>query len=155
MTKSEYKKYLCSSHWKNLRKEFLKCSPDCYRCHLPRWLAVIAYDQDLHVHHITYENLGHELREDLEALCRRCHELETFGFTELHRPSKAKCMYCGNETWNTVERICQFCEGTLDLVIGNIGDEQILNPRLSPDGNTARWIMDMVEQTISDAKTRN
>jgi hypothetical protein len=30
----------------------------------------------LHVHHVSYARLGEELDEDLEALCKRCHNVE-------------------------------------------------------------------------------
>ena len=49
-------------------------------------MSVIAYDQDLHVHHKNYQNIGAELDSDLEVLCRRCHEVETFGESALQYP---------------------------------------------------------------------
>ena len=41
------------------------------------------YDQDLHVHHRNYQRVGAELDSDLRSLCRRCHEIETFGESSL------------------------------------------------------------------------
>jgi hypothetical protein len=83
-TKTEYREYISSDHWKRRRKDFLTHFPSCNRCRLNRTLALIAYDQDLHVHHRSYARVGAELDDDLEALCKRCHEVETFGRSNLH-----------------------------------------------------------------------
>ena len=73
MTKSEYKQYLKSKHWKNKKREFLsvqgKRSYACYLCHKRT---------KLEIHHITYENLGNEPLADLILLCRKCHQEVTF-----------------------------------------------------------------------------
>src|SRR5271168_5540841 len=83
-TKSEYREYISSEEWQKRRKLFLVLHSVCNRCNLHRQLAIIAYDQDLNVHHRNYSRVGAELDTDLEALCRRCHELETFGTSKLH-----------------------------------------------------------------------
>lgn len=70
----------------------------------------MAYDQDLHVHHKTYRNRGAERPEDLQALCRRCHELETYGRSSLVAPKSAICRICGSVHWNPREESCQTCE---------------------------------------------
>lgn len=108
-TKTEYREYISSPEWQARRKEFLLSYPECNRCSLPKWLAVIAYDQDLHVHHRSYTRVGHEKDEDLEPLCKRCHEIETFGNSSLHKPQHCRCTYCGHTTWRTAERVCDFC----------------------------------------------
>jgi 5-methylcytosine-specific restriction endonuclease McrA len=36
----------------------------------------VARETALHVHHLTYERLGEELLEDLQIICRPCHENE-------------------------------------------------------------------------------
>lgn len=87
MTKSEYRKYIQSEYWQQRRKQFLSGHFSCQRCKLPSWAAIVAYDQGLHVHHKNYLRLGCELEEDLEALCRRCHEVETFGNSALKEPT--------------------------------------------------------------------
>jgi len=108
--KSEYAKYLQSEHWQRFRKEQLAGAMDCERCNIPRWLAEIAYDQDLHLHHLNYACLGRETHRDVEILCRRCHELETFGRSELRAPKKCKCESCGNAHYNPRYGICQTCD---------------------------------------------
>ena len=109
-TKTQYALYLSSEKWRNRRKQFLEeyvC--DCSRCGLPRWLMIVAYDQDVHLHHKNYQHVGAELDEDLEPLCRRCHEVETFGKSKLHIPRAADCIQCGQATWDVAERLCDLC----------------------------------------------
>ncbi len=110
MTKTEYAKYLNGPGWQAKRKEAIEAAGDkCERCELPRWLAEIAYDQDLNVHHLTYANKGDEQPEDLEVLCRRCHEVETYGRSELREVKKAKCEGCYDPHWNYRSRYCSAC----------------------------------------------
>jgi hypothetical protein len=82
-TKSEYREYIASAEWQARRIKFLAKYRYCSECNLPRRWAVRFYDQDLHVHHESYEHIGKELDEDLRALCRRCHEIKTFGHSSL------------------------------------------------------------------------
>lgn len=61
-----YDKYIQSKAWRAKREEALeyhgaKCS-------------VCGTTQNLHVHHKTYESLGHEKMKHLEILCKGCHE---------------------------------------------------------------------------------
>ena len=62
-----YEEYLLSPMWKARRVDVLTAARfKCQRCFKP------ATD----VHHKTYANLFNEPTEDLEALCRECHEEE-------------------------------------------------------------------------------
>jgi 5-methylcytosine-specific restriction endonuclease McrA len=83
ITKAAYRAYIGSGPWLRRRAEFLQCHPECNRCGLSRENATKVYDQDLNVHHRDYSRIGYELDSDLEALCRRCHEVETFGKSDL------------------------------------------------------------------------
>jgi hypothetical protein len=83
MLKSEYRSYVASEAWLQRRKQFLWNHSACERCGISREAAIAAYGQDLHVHHKNYQHVGCESDSDLEALCRRCHEIETFGKSEL------------------------------------------------------------------------
>lgn len=134
MTKTQYAQYLASDHWRNLRRERIEGSPFCERCDLPRWLAIIAYDQDLHVHHKTYRSLGDEPACDLEVLCRRCHEIETFGRSGLKSPKAGSCLLCGITHWNPYCDRCDHCERMLND--GYDGLKRYLN--LCPRGYGAR-----------------
>src|SRR5208282_414690 len=82
-TRSSYRDYLSSETWLQRRRTYLYDHDDCNRCGMSRENAKQAYDQDLNVHHVNYLRLGRELDNDLEALCRRCHEIESFGKTDL------------------------------------------------------------------------
>jgi hypothetical protein len=109
MTKSEYAQYLQSEHWRELRKEVLREFPFCEKCKLPRWLAAIAYDQDLNLHHLTYANLGEEDWTDLEVLCRRCHDIETFGRSDLRAVKRSKCQACFRSHYDPYVDLCDRC----------------------------------------------
>lgn len=114
MTKTEYAEYLQSEDWQQRRKQaIIAAHHQCEQCNLPRWVAELVYDQDLNVHHRSYEHLGNEPPRDLEALCRRCHEIEKFGRSDLKKPKTAKCSSCGDEHFNTYSDHCNFCEVVL------------------------------------------
>lgn len=51
--------------WLLIRKQVLE--RDCHQC------TECGSAEDLHVHHLTYENEGNEKLEDLVALCSSCH----------------------------------------------------------------------------------
>jgi len=64
-----YKKYISSAEWDKIRKKVLK--RDEYKC------SHCGDDKtSLHVHHLTYANLGDEENhlEDLTTLCVKCHK---------------------------------------------------------------------------------
>jgi hypothetical protein len=64
--KEKYQAYLCSREWGLLRESVRKRSGGkCERC--------LVNDMD-HVHHLTYERKYEERLNDLQALCRACHE---------------------------------------------------------------------------------
>jgi len=63
--------YLKSRYWDNLRhKKICSTGSWCERCE-----EYVIYE-DAQVHHKTYERLGFEWLEDLEVLCKCCHEKE-------------------------------------------------------------------------------
>ena len=72
-------------HWDAVRQKALK--RDGYKCRL------CGDDDELHVHHLTYENWGHEKKKDLTTLCKEHHKL-------FHRQNKKlkkktpKCPKC-------------------------------------------------------------
>lgn len=60
-----YSAYLNSAHWKELRRLALgRAEQRCQICNS---------DKNLHVHHRTYTNLGHENISDLIVVCASCH----------------------------------------------------------------------------------
>lgn len=61
--------YLKTNHWQNIRaRTFRLCGPRC--------TLGVECEGPLDVHHRTYVNLGAELPEDTEILCRRHHEMK-------------------------------------------------------------------------------
>jgi hypothetical protein len=135
-TRSEYREYIASPEWQARRKEFLYFYPACNRCGLPRWLAIIAYDQDLHVHHRSYARIGCELESDLEPLCRRCHEIETFGKSTLHEVRKHQCVHCGDDTWDSERRACDFCRVLNPKETFGLVERRKWNQIVSAEGET-------------------
>lgn len=116
MTKIEYAEYLNSEWWQKLRNEFMASHEDCERCEIPRWLAVIAYDQDLHAHHKSYAHLGTPAElDDLESLCRRCHDVETHGRSDLRAPKECRCEVCYSRHWDPRSSICTVCKTVLSI----------------------------------------
>lgn len=63
--KELYAKYLRSPEWIKKRDEYREIfHHQCFFC---------KSTENLHVHHISYENLGNETVDDLIVLCKACH----------------------------------------------------------------------------------
>lgn len=126
MTKTEYAEYLQSEHWQQRRKKAIaEVGHRCEQCSLPRWVAALLYDQDLHVHHRNYQNLGDEQDDDLEVLCRRCHDVETFGRSNFREIKSTECSACGDKHCNPYSDYCDTCRlilewGTPNSVMWNL-----------------------------------
>ena len=64
--KLAYRHYLKSPAWRVLRARQLQRSPVCEACGSP---------YRLHVHHVRYRKAWQDSRvEDLQTLCKRCHD---------------------------------------------------------------------------------
>jgi 5-methylcytosine-specific restriction endonuclease McrA len=61
-----YQRVLCSALWSERRAEIIEA-----RGAMCEWCGVDG--EDLELHHITYENLGDELDDELVLLCKQCH----------------------------------------------------------------------------------
>lgn len=60
----QYETHLASDKWQQIRAvKLATVGGTCERCGAPAE----------HIHHLSYERLGDEPQEDLEALCRPCH----------------------------------------------------------------------------------
>ena len=75
MNKSTYKRYLQTEHWKKLRFE---------RCGYRPWKRGV-----LQIHHLTYDNVGHETADDLICVCAKCH-MELHGITGKRSPKNVQ-----------------------------------------------------------------
>jgi 5-methylcytosine-specific restriction endonuclease McrA len=61
-----YKQYLQSDYWKELREtKIMESNGRCQKC---------KRTSNLQVHHLTYDRKGCERLSDLMVLCERCHE---------------------------------------------------------------------------------
>lgn len=67
-TFTNYKEYLQSKHWKNLKKRYKnsKLIQKCYIC---------DSNKNINIHHKTYKRIGNERLNDLIPLCKECHYL--------------------------------------------------------------------------------
>lgn len=65
VTHNEYKKYLKSEHWKDKRKEF--------KGDYIRVCVICGTNENIHLHHMTYKNVGNENLNELCYLCEECH----------------------------------------------------------------------------------
>lgn len=65
--KERYYQYLNSEEWKEKREQILE--RDNYLC------VVTKSSINLHVHHISYDNVGAEFNSDLVTLCKEAHEI--------------------------------------------------------------------------------
>jgi 5-methylcytosine-specific restriction endonuclease McrA len=74
----EIKKYLSSSRWQKNRRVRLehdgwKCQGLSFQGSMP---APCLSEENLVVHHKTYERIRNELLEDMITFCKRCHQQE-------------------------------------------------------------------------------
>jgi len=66
MTKTQYRQYLNSSAWMELRELVLhRCQGSCESCRSAR-----AHE----IHHLTYRDVGNEHCFQLVGLCPQCHQ---------------------------------------------------------------------------------
>ena len=62
----EYVEYLRSAEWREKRKEFLEfVGYECEEC---------GSKEKLQIHHLHYNTVGDESQDDVEVLCKICHE---------------------------------------------------------------------------------
>ena len=69
-TASKYADYLRTSHWRTKRTHIFEIHNGiCQQC--KSILSLSGYE----VHHLTYDNVGHELDKDLMLVCTPCHKV--------------------------------------------------------------------------------
>jgi 5-methylcytosine-specific restriction endonuclease McrA len=62
-----YKTYLRSAEWREKRKQFLEeVDYECEECG----------EKATQIHHLNYDCLGEEERDDVQILCKECHEIK-------------------------------------------------------------------------------
>ena len=76
-----YHKRVSSAEWKNLRREIIEeRGNQCERCG--------KEDANLELHHLHYRSLESEQPEDVELLCRECHEKADEARASQNRPKR-------------------------------------------------------------------
>ena len=66
--RNDYNEYMRSEDWKHVRRLKLEFAGHrCEKCGAP---------DELHVHNLTYDRVGHENLTDLQVLGRECQERE-------------------------------------------------------------------------------
>lgn len=64
----EYREYIQSKEWKAKAKAAKRrVNYYCEKC------GILKSEHLLHAHHLTYERLGKERKEDIMVLCANCH----------------------------------------------------------------------------------
>ena len=73
----DYNDYLTSEHWRSVRQKRIEHDKNmCVKC---------KSENELHVHHLRYTNIGQEPLSDLVTLCKRCHrEIEDSKCQSVH-----------------------------------------------------------------------
>ncbi|TDI18407.1 MAG: hypothetical protein E2P05_00590 [Acidobacteria bacterium] len=74
--RAKYQRYISSDEWADRRWEVLEeAQYTCEICgHSAEDVDLGTSPPELQVHHLTYERFGHERDEDLECLCKGCHD---------------------------------------------------------------------------------
>lgn len=81
MDARQYRAYVSSRDWRLRREELIvSLGAKCANCSIPRFLTNLHnWDgEDLHVDHLRYGNLGSETSDDVQLLCKRCHQAKSF-----------------------------------------------------------------------------
>jgi len=90
--KERYRRYRESVAWKAKRKDKIKtANGKCQIC---------GSEYDLHIHHLTYENIFNEKPNDLIVLCEPCHikyhdKFCSKKFRLLYTQCPKECSRCG------------------------------------------------------------
>lgn len=108
MASQEYLEYLRSQHWRDFRKEALE-----YYGHI---CCGCGTNDNLHVHHRTYKNIGNESMEDVVVLCKSCHFRE---HSHLYRFTPNPCEHpnLDNAVIND-EMFCWMCRDCNHIILG-------------------------------------
>ena len=66
-TPEKYYDYINSEKWAQKSKKIIESIGNCEKCN--------SHD-NLQCHHLKYQNIGNETKEDIKVLCENCHEKE-------------------------------------------------------------------------------
>ena len=94
-----YREYLLGEHWRSFRSHLLITRRGCERCGLSREACRFLYRHDLDVHHLTYQRIGNELPQDVQVLCRFCHE-QLEWYKAVRRQKDEEMAFITKVTWS-------------------------------------------------------
>ena len=130
----DYKKYLRSDYWDDIKNQVLE--RDDNRCRLCNSKI------DLQVHHRTYENLENEKLEELITLCKKCHYI-----THKRNPHLTYQVYCDNKRWEMNENRKDIIREYILLNNTNILD--ILKQRIESENYIRTGELEMIVKGIN------
>jgi hypothetical protein len=105
MNRSEYQADLASREWASLKRKVRERSGGrCERC------LVGNYDA---THHLTYERVGDERLEDLQAICDACHKF-------LSGESDSDPRIAVDEHWGEANALLQSVDGDVSSLIEHL-----------------------------------
>lgn len=134
MERSEYQKYLASREWAILKKKVrLRSGGKCERC--------LAGNHDA-THHLTYERIGSERLEDLQAVCSSCHEF-------LAGESDNDPRIAVDEHWGEANNILQSLDGDITRLI-----EHLLSLRDAANADALLKILDEIRRIDCELESR-
>ena len=82
-----YGDYMSSEDWRRFRESYFRRHryAICSRCGIDNAEHKKLYSTRLHLNHRTYKNLGCEQDNDLEPICKPCHDIEHSGHSATER----------------------------------------------------------------------
>lgn len=122
MDRHDYRhQYLKTERWRRFRDTILATRCNCERCGLHDDCSAFFYCQRLDIHHLTYQNLGNEKPEDVQVLCRACHEIAE---TEKNPPKGRFTGYPG-----LVEFLCPRCSVMTGVILFRDSEGKLPHPK--------------------------
>jgi hypothetical protein len=136
----DYQDYLSSRDWGRWRESYWKRHPDgvCVRCGMTLSEHRLEYGQRLHLHHLSYRNIGQEADDDVEAICKSCHDDEHSG--ESNRETLMETLSDPGSQSSDYRRIL-----ASDSTIAYLREFDELEEDLTP-GEYWQWALDKIDQ---------
>lgn len=103
-----YRDYISSQEWRRFREGYFKRHPHarCSQCGRGNTEHRNTFGTRLHLHHLNYRNLGCEQDDDIEPICKVCHDAEHSGESSRERfaaqisePASPKKNACGGRVF--------------------------------------------------------
>lgn len=155
MFNREYKQYLKSDTWKWLRSKILfDRNYTCERC---------GSRKRLEVHHKTYTRIFHEIPNDLEVLCYRCHciqhgkPIKDNSFRQRNRNKKQRIKLSPEERKRLIEEKSKnkLLEYSAKIKAKEDIERQIKQEKMSQSRSNRMFAKSLLEKQEQDRLIRN